>query len=85
MFYTTVTTLTFHSNSLSGVDLGFSESSILRTCLAAKGLLVEVAGVVVAVVVVYSMTLEGIKVQFKAKLQLIVDLKKFLTKTSNRF
>ena len=51
-------TLTFHSNSLSGVDFGFSESSIFRTCLAANGLLVVVAGVV-AVVVAYSMTVEG--------------------------
>ena len=45
------TSLTFHSNSLSGVDLGFVESSIFRTCFAAKGLLVVVAGVVAIVVV----------------------------------
>ena len=43
--------LTFHSNSLSGVDLGLVESSIFRTCFAAKGLLVVVAGVVAVVVV----------------------------------
>ena len=45
------TSLTFHSNSLSGVDLGLAESSIFRTCFAVKGLLVVVAGVVAVVVV----------------------------------
>ena len=45
------TSLTFHSNSLRGVDLGLVESSIFRTCFAAKGLLVVVAGVVAVVVV----------------------------------